>query len=157
MNHFADPWVRIQAVQRSMSLIFFAQTFCIVFTLNWVSYDLGAVRKQCGPKRGRRRQFFLVYGITWFIVPGPAGRWCLVELFWADDGQTIPPHHSIAKYLKNLKLIPRTTTFFLRHCVNSLEPTYYIICCESLALSRIISQRLLASRKWGSFHWKKCH
>ena len=67
---------------------------------------------------GRGTQFFLVYGITWFIVPAPAGRWCLVELFWADDGQTIPPHHSIAKYLKNLKLIPRTTTFFLRHCVN---------------------------------------
>ena len=36
---------------------------------------------------------------------------CLVELFWADDGQTIPPHHSIAKYLKNLKLMLRTGTY----------------------------------------------
>ena len=51
-----------------MSLIFFAQTFCIVFTLNYVSHNLGAVHKQCGPKRGRGRQFFLLYGITWFIV-----------------------------------------------------------------------------------------
>ena len=51
-----------------MSLIFFAQTFCIVFTLNYVSHNLGAVHKQCGPKRGRGRQFFLMYGITWFIV-----------------------------------------------------------------------------------------
>ena len=75
MNHFADRWVRIQAAQRNMSLIFFAQTFCIVFTLNWVSYDLGAVHKQCGPKRGRRRQFFLVYGITWFIVLGTPALW----------------------------------------------------------------------------------
>ena len=70
---------------------------------------------------GKETLFFLVYGITWFIVPGPAGRWCLVELFWADDGQTIPPHHSIAKYLKNLKLMSRTGTFILGHCVNYLK------------------------------------
>ena len=49
--------------------------------------------------------------------PNGSGRTFLA----LEGGQTIPPHHSIAKYLKNLKLIPRTTTFFLRHCVNSLK------------------------------------
>ena len=34
-------------------------------------------------------------------------------------GLTILPHHSIAKYLKNLKLMARSGTFIPGHCVKA--------------------------------------
>ena len=73
-----------------------------------------------------RRQFAyfcLFWHLNW---PRPAAQWVRPNFFGPEGGQTIPPHHSIAKYLKNLKLIPRTTTFFLRHCVNILCVSIYM-------------------------------
>ena len=72
-----------------------------------------------------RRQF-AYFCLFWHLNrPRPAAQWVRPNFFGPEGGQTIPPHHSIAKYLKNLKLIPRTTTFFLRHCVKKLT-TYSI-------------------------------
>ena len=67
-----------------------------------------------------RRQF-AYFCLFWHLNrPRPAAQWVRPNFFGPEGGQTIPPHHSIAKYLKNLKLIPRTTTFFLRHCVKCI-------------------------------------
>ena len=64
------------------------------------------------------RPQFAYFCLFWHLErPRPASQWVRPNFFGPEGGQTIPPHHSIAKYLKNLKLIPRTTTFFLRHCV----------------------------------------
>ena len=47
--------------------------------------------------------------------PAQAGRpMGPAELFWARGWSD---HHSIAKYLKNLKLMAQTGTFILGHCV----------------------------------------
>ena len=53
--------------------------------------------------------------------PRPAAQWVQPKKVRPEGGQTIPLHHSIAKYLKNLKLMSRTGTFILRHCVNKIE------------------------------------
>ena len=64
------------------------------------------------------RPQFAYFCLFWHLErPRPASQWVRPNFFGPESGQTIPLHHSIAKYLKNLKLIPRTTTFFLRHCV----------------------------------------
>ena len=69
------------------------------------------------------RPQFAYFCLFWHLErPRPASQWVRPNFFGPEGGQTIPPHHSIAKYLKNLKLIPRTTTFFLRHCVKHLSP-----------------------------------
>jgi len=94
-----------------------------------------------------RRQFAsfcLFWHLNW---PRPAAQWVRPNFFGPEGGQTIPPHHSIAKYLKNLKLIPRTTTFFLRHCVKSdgiykVMPSSTIF--PTLNLSKISEDSLLS-------------
>ena len=65
-----------------------------------------------------RRQF-AYFCLFWHLNrPRPAAQWVRPNFFGPEGGQTIPPHHSIAKYLKNLKLMSRTGTFILGHCVN---------------------------------------
>ena len=86
----------------------------------WVMFDPPKVRKGQKLKLlwGFFRPQFAYFCLFWHLErPRPASQWVRPNFFGPEGGQTIPPHHSIAKYLKNLKLIPRTTTFFLRHCV----------------------------------------
>ena len=64
-----------------------------------------------------RRQF-ASFCLFWHLNrPRPAAQWVRPNFFGPEGGQTIPPHHSIAKYLKNLKSMSRTGTFILGHCV----------------------------------------
>ena len=67
-----------------------------------------------------RRQF-AYFCLFWHLNrPRPAAQWVRPNFFGPEGGQTIPPHHSIAKYLKNLKSMSRTGTFILGHCVKTL-------------------------------------
>ena len=95
------------------------RVFCSWATL-LVMFDPPKVRKVKILKLlwGFFRRQFAYFCLFWHLNrPRPAAQWVRPNFFGPEGGQTIPPHHSIAKYLKNLKLIPRTTTFFLRHCV----------------------------------------
>ena len=74
-----------------------------------------------------RRQF-AYFCLFWHLNrPRPAAQWVQPNFFGLEGGQTIPPHHSIAKYLKNLKSMSRTGTFFLRHCVKPFDITVSIL------------------------------
>ena len=61
------------------------------------------------------------------LAPRPASQWVWQNFFGPEGGLTIHTHHSIAKYLKNLKLMARTGTFFLRHCVKQFDITVSIL------------------------------
>ena len=64
-----------------------------------------------------RRQF-AYFCLFWHLNrPRLAAQWVRPNFFGPEGGQTIPPHHSIAKYLKNLKSMSQTGTFILGHCV----------------------------------------
>ena len=107
------------------------RVFCSWATL-LVMFDPPKVRKVKILKLlwGFFRCQFASFCLFWHLnQPRPAAQWVWPNFFGPEGGQTIPPHHSIAKYLKNLKLIPRTTTFFLRHCVNLINvcPAKYVL------------------------------
>ena len=57
-----------------MSVFFFCTDFSTFPYLKLACYKLGGVHKQYGQNMGRGTQFFLVYGITWFIVHLPASQ-----------------------------------------------------------------------------------
>ena len=79
-----------------------------------------------------RRQF-AYFCLFWHLnQPRPPAQWVRPNFFGPEGGQTIPSHHSIAKYLKNLKLISRTGTFILRHCVKYYM--FYSISAKSCPL-----------------------
>ena len=85
-----------------------------------VMFDPPKVRKGQKTKLlwGFFRSEFASFCLFWHLNrPRPAAQWVRPNFFGPEGGQTIPPHHSIAKYLKNLKLISQTGTFILRHCV----------------------------------------
>ena len=90
----------------------------------WVMFDPPAMRK--GQKLKLlcsffRRQFASFCLFLHLNRPRLASQWVWPNFFGRKGGLTIPPHHSIAKYLKNLKSMSRTGTFILRHCVNISE------------------------------------
>ena len=68
-TYFMGPWVRIQAGNINMSLIFSIQTFCIFFSLIWVMHNYGGVHKLCGPSKTRGRDCLAAYEINQFDVP----------------------------------------------------------------------------------------
>ena len=80
---------------------------------------LNTVSQKKGSSLGDQFQIFQIF------CYGAMGRGGLTTLrpkkVRPEGGQTIPLHHSIAKYLKNLKLMSRTGTFILGHCVNYLK------------------------------------
>ena len=61
LQHFACPWVRIQAGTENMSVIFFCADFFTFFYLNCFSHNLGGVHKPRGLSKERERSFFPVY------------------------------------------------------------------------------------------------
>ena len=83
MCNFACPWVRIQAGNINMSLIFSIQTFCILSPLIWVTHNYGGVHKPCGLSKTRGRDCLAAYEINQFDVPGSTG--------WEPDILTIRP------------------------------------------------------------------
>ena len=102
------------------------RVFCSWATL-LVMFDPPKVRKVKILKLlwGFFRRQFAYFCLFWHLNrPRPAAQWVRPNFFGPEGGQTIPPHHSIAKYLKNLKSTLRTGTFILRHCVKKLYSTF---------------------------------
>ena len=112
-----------------------------------VMFDPPKVRKGQKTKLlwGFFRSEFASFCLFWHLNrPRPAAQWVRPNFFGPEGGQTIPPHHSIAKYLKNLKLISRTGTFILRHCVKPWK-YYTTYSCPSL------NQKLFRILWWSIF------
>ena len=64
------------------------------------------------------------------------------KLFWAQGGLTIPPHHSIAKYLINLKLMARTGTYILGHCVKKQTNSHHQLSFDFVAVCKHLEIQL---------------
>ena len=114
------------------------RVFCSWATL-LVMFDPPKVRKVKILKLlwGFFRRQFASFCLFWHLnQPRPAAQWVRPNFFGPEGGQTIPPHHSIAKYLKNLKLMSRTGTFILGHCVKK-----YVVSRLKLFIQQVIEEQ----------------
>ena len=109
---FSRPYICPQ--EAATSLILLLATLLVMFDPPKVRNGQ-KTKLLCGFFRSEFASFCLFWHLN---LPRPAAQWVQPNFFGPEGGQTIPPHHSIAKYLKNLKLISQTGTFILRHCVN---------------------------------------
>ena len=110
----------------------------------WVMFDPPKVRKGQKLKLlwGFFQPQFAYFCLFWHLKrPRPAGQWVRPNFFRPEGGQIIPPHHSIVKYLKNLKLIPQTTvltyisTYFelFRDNYDDCTSTWFITLCVNVS------------------------
>ena len=82
MYNFACPWVRIPVRTENMSVIFFCADFFSFSYLKSASDSFRGVHKQYGPGRERRRHFYPIYLVTWFIVRYTVmDRWCTTDQY----------------------------------------------------------------------------
>ena len=58
MSHFMGPWVQIQAGNINTSLIFSIQTFCIFFSLIWVTNNYGGCSQTMWILKNKGKRLF---------------------------------------------------------------------------------------------------
>ena len=94
--------------------------------------------------------FCLFRHLNW---PWLAGQWVWLNFFGLEGGLTIPPHHSIAKYLINLKLMARTGTYILGHCVKKQTNSHHQLSFDFVAVCKHLEIQLKRIKLYQKLFW----